>query len=87
MKRHGDKIDRILSKLENKPMTANEIIDQLYNEDIRNNGIEYLVTNRGWRYYVHLNKLFAPLERAYVIIFTGQYKKGEKGKMEKIWKI
>lgn len=87
MTKHGDKIARILSKLKKKPMTANEVIDSLYNDDIRNNGIEFLVTNRGWRYYVHLNKLFAPLERDYVIMFTGEYRLGETGKMEKVWKL
>lgn len=42
---------------------------------------------RNWRYYVHLNKLFAPMERDEAIEFTGKTKLGEFGRMEKIWQI
>jgi hypothetical protein len=40
---------------------------------------------KGWRYFVHLNKLAAPMERMGLIEFTGKYRIGSK--KEKIWRI
>jgi hypothetical protein len=40
----------------------------------------------GWRYYVHLNKHFAPMERDGLIEQTGEEVMGEFGKMEKLWR-
>lgn len=86
-KKNTEKINRILSKLEKGNLTANEVISLLYLDDLNNHGKDFLVENRGWRYYVHLNKLFAPMEKDYLIYFTGEYRLGESGKMEKVWRI
>lgn len=68
-----------------KEATANELIDSLYWEDLYELGIQDRAA-LGWRYYVHLNKLFALLERDGEILFTGKEKLGESGRMEKVWR-
>jgi hypothetical protein len=73
---------RILGKMKN-PKTANEIITACFNEDARK-GSDFIVIERGWRYYVHLNKLFAPMERAGLIKQDG-FKTGQSGTAEKVW--
>jgi hypothetical protein len=86
--RHTDKIKRIYRCLKRKrEATANEVISSLFAEDLGTLGPREMIGQRGWRYYVHLNKLFAQMERSMTIKFTGNYKVGETGKEEKVWSI
>lgn len=86
--KYGKKIARITGKLRHfDSCSANEVITMLYNEDIRKHGADYLIENRGWRYYTHLNKLFSPMEKEGYIEFAGLYTKGDSGKREKLWRI
>lgn len=68
------------------PSTANEIINSIYEDTIKVNSKKQLI-EIGWRFFVHLNKFFSPMEKDGLIKFTGKYKKGELGKMEKIWRL
>jgi hypothetical protein len=86
--KNSEKAERIYSKLKSmKRATANEVISELFKEDLITLGARGMIKQRGWRYYVHLNKLFAQMERAMIIEFTGKLKIGETGKEEKIWSI
>ena len=67
-----------------KRATANQIIDSLYWDDIISFDLDG-IHEIGWRYYVHLNKLLAPLERDGAIRFTGIEVVGERGRLEKVW--
>ena len=71
-----------LKKLGGKA-TVNEVIDYIWLKD----KYELCVTARGWRFYVHLNKFPAPMQKKGLIKFTGKYKKGKTGLREKIWKL
>ena len=71
--------ERILSKI-TEPITINQVIDKLFLDDIKTGEIE----NRSWQYYVHLNKLFSPLEKKGLIVVKGSIK-GKTGKFEKLW--
>jgi len=68
---------RLLKKL-SKPRTANEAIEILYQYDCKWQDF------KGWRYYVHLNKLLSPLERAGKIKQVG-LKVGPTKRLEKLW--
>lgn len=72
--------DRIMKTLGYKEMTANEIIEKMFKSDIRTGKID----GRSWKYYVHCNKLFSPMEKAGVIKHIGD-KIGPTNKTEKIW--
>ena len=72
--------DKILRKLKNKSMTANEVIDSLFRNDVKSGRIE----KRSWKYYVHLNKLFSPMEKSGEIEEVG-IKLGPTNRSEKIW--
>lgn len=61
------------------PKTANETIDLIYRSDV-SSGLH----RRDWKYYLHLNKLFAPLEKKGFIQQVGS-KIGPSGRSEKIW--
>ncbi|MDC1173900.1 hypothetical protein OAT67_00780 [Bacteriovoracaceae bacterium] len=61
------------------PKTANETIDLIYRNDV-SSGIH----RRDWKYYLHLNKLFAPLEKKGFIQQVGS-KIGPSGRSEKVW--
>jgi hypothetical protein len=63
-----------------KLMTVNEAIDKIYGDDIKAG-----MARNCWKFYVHLNKLPAPMERAGLIEQDG-YKKGPTGKYEKLWR-
>lgn len=63
-----------------KPRTANEVISEIFYNDLRK-GSEYIIKERGWKFYVHLNKLFSPLEKEGYIEHVG-----ERGG-EKLWKM
>ncbi len=66
-----------------KPRTANEAIQKIFVQDVRK-GEEFVVKERGWKFYVHLNKLVAPMERYGLIKVVGE-KRGPTNRMEKIW--
>jgi len=68
---------RLLANLR-KPRTANEVIENIFANDKRTRRLG------SWKYYLHLNKLFAPMERAGLIRQVGQ-KKGPTNKIEKLW--
>ena len=75
--------ERILRKLKvMQPCTINQVIDCLHTDDLYKRGERQLIL-LGWRYYVHLNKLFSPMEKDGIIKFTGKF--NENG--EKIWRI
>lgn len=62
------------------------MIDSLYQDDINEfNKAEMIEI--GWRYYVHLNKHFALMERDGLIEQTGEEVMGELGKIEKLWRV
>jgi hypothetical protein len=65
----------LIVKYMKKPSTANEIISRIYSDDCERN-IAFR-RGRGWRFYVHLNKLFAPMSRDKIIKLEGE-KDGEK---------
>lgn len=73
---------RICQALKRKPLTANECINKLFKSDVRTGKIK----EKDWRYYVHLNKLFAPLSRHGQIKEVGT-KIGPTNREEKIWAI
>jgi len=71
----------ILKFLGNRELTANEIIDRIFKSDIRSGRIE----ERTWKFYVHLNKLFSPLEYDGVIEVVDTVT-GPTNRPEKVWK-
>lgn len=79
MKKEKD-IKTILKSLNRKNKTANEIIKAEFEKDVKSGAIY----KKGWRYYVHLNKLFSPMEADGLIRQVGT-KIGETGRLEKIW--
>jgi len=70
----------ILKTMGHRMMSANDVINTIFNKDLKR-GTE----RGGWRFYVHLNKQFAPMERAGYIQQVGE-KQGEFRK-EKVWMI
>jgi hypothetical protein len=81
------KQERILEELSKvKKASANQIIDALYKYDLENLTPKERL-ERGWRYYVHLNKQFSPLEKQNKIFFTGETTLGDLGRDEKLWAI
>lgn len=83
--KNPDKVDkqenrkRILRALK-RPKTANEVIEVLFKSDV----ITGMIKKRTWKYYVHLNKLFAPMEKDGLIMEVGT-KLGPTNRVEKIW--
>ena len=69
-------------QLMTEPFTINEIIEKIYRNDMKN----YTERN-SWRFYVHLNKFPAKMERAGTIKFTKKYRKNELGIKEKLWRL
>ena len=81
MQREKIKIKRmnlILKTMGNKEMSANDIINKIYKKDLESNK-----RRNSWRFYVHLNKLFSPMEKMKLIKHVG-IKRGEY-KVEKTW--
>lgn len=62
----------LLSVLKRGPRTANETIEMIYRRNSR----------LGWKFYLHLNKLFSPLEKEGKIKNTGKNSDGEK-----VWEV
>lgn len=85
--KHSEKIKLIQETLCMGQATANEVINRIYEDDVRTMGADALLNTRGWKFYNHLNKLFAPMEKNGIITFTGKTKIGESGLKEKVWKL
>lgn len=64
--------------------TTNEAITNIYRQDLRK-GHDFLV-KKGWKHYVHLNKLTTVLEKENKIRQIGKIK-GPTGKTEKVWTV
>ena len=62
--------------------SCNEAVDFMWEEDKKTNKI----IERGWRYYVHMNKLPDKLMVKGYIVEHGA-KKGSNGRREKTWEI
>lgn len=62
-----------------KPSTANEIIDHIYQTDIDCGLVE-----KDWKFYLQLNKLFAPMEKNGLIVQTSLT---TSNRPEKVWKL
>lgn len=75
----NDKEKRLLKQMKT-PKTANEVIDRIFDKDWSDRNF------MGWKYYVHLNKLFAPLAKRGLIEQVGD-KVGPTNKLEKLWMI
>jgi len=76
-----DKEHLVLRGLLGGDFTANEIIEDIYKRDVRSG-----LFRTDWKFYNHINKRFAPLEKRGFIFTTG-YKIGPTGKNEKIWSL
>lgn len=59
------------------PKTVNQVIDKIYQKDLKTQ------TNRGWKFYLQLNKLPAPLLREGLLVDVGSTE-GKHGP-EKLW--
>ena len=79
MSERQKKIKRLVQQFK-KDRTANEAISRSFANDVR----AQCAIDKGWKYYVHLNKLIAPMSRSGIIIQTGT-KIGPTHKEEKIW--
>jgi hypothetical protein len=77
------RIAMILKELdEHGPLCMNQIIDNIWDRDNATGEL----WSRGWRFYVHLNKLPAKMKRAGLIIDLGKIKSG-KHEGEKLWTV
>lgn len=71
---------RLLIKKLRYGKTANEAIQSIFEDDLEKG--TWTVLQRGWKFYVHLNKLLAPLER------EGRIEQiGVRGNGEKVWRV
>lgn len=71
-----DRDQLIISNMSKTKMkTINEVIDTIYEKDVR------AQVNRGWKFYVHLNKRWAPMSRDGRIVDTGNVNAAG----EKLW--
>ena len=71
----------LLKALKVKPMTANETINSVRDDDL-----EQSIKRDCWKFYLQLNKRFAPLLKLKLIRLAG-YKNGPTNRAEKIWHI
>jgi len=67
-----------------KKLTINESIDIIFKEDLTAGLVN--TVDRGWQFYLHLNKLFAPMEKEGIIKQVGT-KMGPSKKQEKVWSL
>ncbi len=81
-KQKYDLIEYQLKKF--KKMTANECIDAIFKKDLTNGLVN--TVDRGWQFYLHLNKLFAPMEREGRISLVDT-KMGPSKRIEKVWEL
>jgi hypothetical protein len=70
----------ILKTMEARDMTVSEIIDCVWDSISEQQRIEV-----GWRFFVHLNKIFTLLEKKNKIVVVGR-KQGYMNRVEKIWR-
>jgi hypothetical protein len=70
----------ILATMKAKDMTVSEIIDCIWDSITEQERIDV-----GWRFFVHLNKLFTILEKKNKIVVVGK-KQGYMNRTEKIWR-
>jgi len=75
----------VQNRIHEEPVSTNDVIDYLFKVDL-GYGFQFMVEDRGWRYYVHLNKQTINLERDGLIERIGT-KKGSLNKSEKTYKI
>jgi hypothetical protein len=68
-----------------KKATANQVITQIWNDDIKILTHDELI-DVGYKYYLFMNKLFSPMEKDGYLSCCGE-EMGESGKFEKIWEI
>jgi hypothetical protein len=45
------------------PRTANQVIERIFVNDL-SKGATFVISSRGWKFYVHLNKLFSAMEKS-----------------------
>lgn len=79
-----DKYSLLKREFKKKESTTNEAIERIYRRDL-SKGKDFML-NRGWRFYVHLNKETAKLAADGVIEHIG-YKVGKTKKIEKVWRF
>jgi len=77
-----ERIEKQLKKY--KKMTINECIESIFKEDLTSGKIYSI--DMGWRYYNHLNKLFAPMSKSGVIHQVDN-KMGPSRRIEKVWSL
>ena len=65
-------------------LTANETIDRIFEDDLTHGLVN--AVDRGWKFYVHLNKLFTVMERQGRIKHIGE-KIGPTQRKEKVWEL
>lgn len=71
----------ILATMKAKDMTVSEIIDCIWDSISEQERVAV-----GWRFFVHLNKLFTILEKKNKIVVVGK-KQGYMNRTEKIWRV
>jgi len=81
-KQKYDLIEKQLVKY--KKMTANECIDAIFKKDLTAGEVNTI--DRGWQFYVHLNKQFAPMEKEGRIVHVDS-KMGPSKRLEKVWSL
>jgi len=81
-KQKYDLIENQLKKY--KKMTANECIDVIFKNDLTAGLVN--TVDRGWQFYVHLNKQIAPMEKEGRIQQVGT-KIGPTKREEKVWSL
>ena len=69
---------------EYKKMTINECIDTIFKKDLTSGLVN--TVDRGWQFYLHLNKLFASMEREGRIKQV-EVKMGPSKRQEKVWAL
>jgi hypothetical protein len=69
----------LLMNLRSRKLTANETIHTIYRVDVKNG-----IARTDWKFYLHLNKRFAPLARRNLIVQIGS-KIGPSKRLEKVW--
>lgn len=81
-KQKYDLIEKQLKKY--RKMTANECLDAIFKKDLTEGLVN--TVDRGWQFYLHLNKLFAPMEKEGRISQVGT-KMGPSKRQEKVWEL
>jgi hypothetical protein len=80
-----DKYDLIEKELKKyRKMTANECIDNIFKRDLTAGLVNTI--DRGWQHYLHLNKLFSPMEKEGRLVQVGT-KAGPSKRQEKVWSL